>query len=306
MRFPLAGNEGIRSAFSAALSSGRIPHAIIIEGESGSGKSTLAQYIISSCLCEDDHKPCGKCRGCHLSKVGTHPDMFYIAPQDKKKNIGVEQIRKMRDEVYIRPQMSNRKVFNIDYADTLSAQSQNTILKILEEPPGNVVFILQVSSRASLLPTVLSRCVTYTLSEPSLDVSAQYISGLKGISEDEALELLKQNGLQIGAALGSLDSKKKNDTYDMAVEYLDSANFATFYDLLKITASLEKERVKAGEFFSHLSYLLLCDIKEKAIKGEDIKKSRSRYESVLKAQELLKSNINLPLLFSKIAADFKI
>ncbi len=308
MRFPLAGNEGVKTALEQVLCSGRIPHAIIIEGEQGSGKSTLAQYIIASCLCESKDVPCGKCNNCHLAQVGTHPDVFYIAPEEKKKNIGVDQIRKMREQVYIRPQMSNRKVFNIDFADTLSSQSQNTILKVLEEPPGDVVFILQVNSRASLLPTVLSRCVTYTLTEPSLEVAADYIAELKDISVSEAKQLLRENGLQIGNVISRMDKKKKNknNTYGMATEYFQCADFGSMYDLLTITLPLEKERVATEEFLSHLSYILLCDIKEKAQKGESVKKNTQRYDCVKEARTLSQGNINLPLLFSKLAADFKL
>lgn len=306
MRFPLAGNEGVKTALEQVLYSGRIPHAIIIEGERGSGKSTLAQYIIASCLCEGEAKPCGKCRSCHLISAGTHPDMFYVAPEEKKKNIGVEQIRKMREEVYIKPQMSDRKVFNIDFADTLSPQSQNTILKVLEEPPGDVVFILQVNSRASLLPTVLSRCVTYTLTEPSLEVATDYIAELKGIDAKEAKQLLKKNGLQIGNVISGMNRKKKNDTYNMAAQYFECAQTGSMYDLLTITFPLEKERVAAREFLSQLSYLLLCDIREKAIKGESVKKNTQRYDFVKAAIALSQGNINLSLLFSKLAADFKL
>lgn len=306
MRFPLAGNEGVKTALEQVLYSGRIPHAIIIEGEQGSGKSTLAQYIIAACLCEGADKPCGKCSGCHLANVGTHPDMFYIAPEEKKKNIGVEQIRKMREQVYIRPQMSNRKVFNIDFADTLSSQSQNTILKVLEEPPGDVVFILQVNSRASLLPTVLSRCVTYTLTEPSLEVAADYIAELRDITVSEAKQLLMENGLQIGNVIAGMNRKKKNNTYSMAAEYYQCADLGNMYDLLTITFPLEKDRVATEEFLSHLSYILLCDIKEKAQKGESVKKNTQRYDCVKAARTLSQGNINLPLLFSKLAADFKL
>ncbi|MEE0945633.1 MAG: DNA polymerase III subunit [Acutalibacteraceae bacterium] len=306
MMFPLIGNEGIKSAFEQALSSGRIPHAIIIEGEQSSGKSTLAEYITSACLCEAENKPCGVCKSCHLVKVSTHPDMFYIAPEEKKKNIAVEQIRKMREQVYIRPQMSSRKVFNIDYADTLNPQSQNTLLKVLEEPPGDVVFILQVKSRASLLPTVLSRCVTYTLTEPSLDMAADYIADKCDIPVADAKELLQQNGLQIGNVLSKQSSRKKSGVYDAAVLYMSAVSAGSLYELIEITSSFEKDRVAAGEFLNTLSYLLLCNIKEKAIKSESNKKNIYYYDCVKKAYELSKSNINLPLLFSKLAADFKL
>lgn len=304
MRFPLAGNEGIKTAFEKALETSRIPHAIIVEGEKGSGKSVLTRYIIAAFLCGEDKKPCGECKSCRMVFAGTHPDIITVSPEENKKNISINQIRNMRNEAYIRPQFCNRKAFNIDFADTLNAQSQNTILKVLEEPPGDVLFILQVKSRASLLPTIISRCVTYTLSEPELSVSAKYLSETRGISEDEALELLQQNGLQIGNVMAQLDSKKKDITYKTAVQYFENADNGNAYDLLLLTVSFEKDRVKAEAFFKHLSLILLTDIKARAVKGEDTSESYSRYKQTEEALKFLQSNINLPLLFSKFAAEF--
>jgi len=304
MIFPLAGNDGVKSSIELSLKNNRLPHAIIIEGESGSGKSVLAQYIASAALCSEDDKPCGKCKGCHLVKAGTHPDMFYIAPEDKKKNIAVDQIRKMRNEAYIRPQMSNRKVFNIDFADTMNPQSQNTILKILEEPPGDTLFILQVHSRSSLLATILSRCVTYTLKEPPIDIASEYLSENEGISKEEAINMLEKNGNQIGKVLEAIGSRKKNGTYEAALEYLQTAENGKNYDLLLITLPFEKDRVKAGEFFSHLSYLLLLKAKETAVLGGDTSKVMNLCKVVKESQEMLNGNINLTLLFSALAAKF--
>lgn len=304
MRFPLAGNEGVKTAFEQALKFSRIPHAIIIEGEKGSGKSVLTKHIIAAFLCSEAEKPCGECKSCRMVFAGTHPDVIYVAPEKDKKNINVNQIRNMRNEAYIRPQFCSRKAFNIDFADTLNTQSQNTILKVLEEPPGDVLFILQVNSRASLLPTILSRCVTYTLSEPRLSVSAKYLSETRGIDEAQATELLEQNGLQIGSVIAKLDSKKKDITYKTAADYLETSAKGKAYDLLILTLPFEKDRVKAEAFFKHLSFLLLSDIKAKAINGEDTSKMYRRYEQTNSALEYLQSNINLPLLFSKFAAEF--
>ncbi|MBE6728889.1 MAG: DNA polymerase III subunit delta' [Ruminococcaceae bacterium] len=305
MMFPLAGNEGVKSSLEIALKTSRIPHAIIIEGESGSGKSVLARYIIAARLCEERDEPCGVCKNCRMVLAGTHPDLINVTLADNKKNISVNQIRSMRNEVYIRPQMSNWKAFNIDYADTMNAEAQNSILKVLEEPPGNVLFILQVRSRAGLLPTILSRCVAYSLREPKLEQSVQYLCKEKNLTTEEAKELLNQNGLQIGKVLASLESKKKDITYQLAVDYIDTADNGSLYDMLLLTFILEKDRVKASAFFEHISYILLCIMKEKAKKGEEIKKIYSRYEQTQKAIEMLKSNINLSLLFSSFAAEFK-
>lgn len=304
MRFPLAGNNGVKTALRIALENERFPHAVIIEGESGSGKTVLSQFLAAALLCSGQEKPCNNCKACALVNAGTHPDLFVTAPEDKKKNISVDQIRKLRNEAYIRPVMSERKVFIIEAADTMNPQSQNAILKVLEEPPGDTVFILNVRSRAALLPTVISRCVTYTLSDPEIGEAAEYISGEYGIEKSEAVELLSCNKGRIGRAVEALNSKKSG-TYQMAVDYIEAADNGTLYDLIAITAPLEKERVKTSEFFGHLSFLLLSRIKTAATSSKSTKKEFRMYKACKEAEDALQSNVNLPLLFCITASKFK-
>lgn len=304
MRFPLAGNGGVKRALELAISVGRLPHAIIIEGESGSGKSVLSRFLAAALLCNEEGSPCNNCRACSLVGAGTHPDLFLTQLEDKKKNISVEQIRKLRNEAYIRPQMSDRKVFIIESADTMNPQSQNAILKVLEEPPGDTVFILNVRSRAALLPTIISRCVTYTLCDPEIDEAAEYISHAHQISKDEATQLLKENSNRIGRAVAALNSKKSG-IYQMAVDYLDAADNGTLYELIAITASLEKDRVKTSEFFSHMSFLLLSRIKNSALLLKSNKRDFYMYNICRQAQAALQSNVNLPLLFCLTASKIK-
>lgn len=304
MIFPLAGNKGVKNSVTNLLSTDHFPHAVIIEGEALSGKSLLTSYIVSALLCEEEKAPCGKCRACSLVRAGTHPDLFLTTLPDKKKNIAVEQIRKLKIDAYIRPQMSDKKVFVIDYADTMNPQSQNAILKVLEEPPGDTVFILQVRSRSALLPTILSRCVTYTICEPDINEASEYLSEKHGIEISEAKELLKQNNNSIGRSEDALKSKN-NGVYSIACQYLELAFDGGVYDLISLTAPLEKDRIKAGEFYSHMSYLLLTKIKNCAVKGTSIKRDSKYLEIVKEAQEALKSNINLTLLFCETAAKFK-
>lgn len=304
MIFPLIGNIGVKNSITKLLADGRFPHAVIIEGEALSGKSLLTSYITSALFCQEENSPCGKCRDCTLVKAGTHPDLFVTSLLDKKKNITVEQMRKLKSDAYMSPQMSNKKVFVIDYADTMNSQSQNAILKVLEEPPGDTIFIFQVRSRSALLPTILSRCITYTLYEPGINESAKYISDKHGIEFDEAIELLNQNNNNIGKSEEALKNKKSG-AHSIAVEYLNMAFDGSVYDLISLTAPLEKDRNKAGDFYSYLSHLILTRIKDCAVKGVSIKRDTRYLDIVKEAQQSLKSNINLTLLFCETAAKFK-
>ena len=175
MSFPLAGNARIRGALTAAIESGRLPHAILIEGDKGTGRHTLAAFTARAAVCEGENKPCGECRGCRLEHAGTHPDIWTVAPEDGKKNITVAQIRSLRSEAYVKPHMSARRVFIIDMADTMNEQAQNALLKVLEEPPGSVLFILIAENKAALLDTVISRCTVLSLSPPEISEAEKYL-----------------------------------------------------------------------------------------------------------------------------------
>ena len=88
MSFPLAGNRRIRETVEALISSKRLPHAVIIEGEAGTGKRTLARYLAKVAVCDAELPPCSVCRNCHLADTGTHPDIEVVAPEEKNTLIG--------------------------------------------------------------------------------------------------------------------------------------------------------------------------------------------------------------------------
>jgi len=127
--------------------------------------------------CSENAVPCGKCPNCVKMDAGTHPDCFFIGADGEKT--GVDDVRKIENEAYLATNEASRKVFVLENADKYSVQSQNALLKIIEEPPKNVIFILTASSKNSLLPTVRSRvcalyCKARTLEEYTSAVSAAH------------------------------------------------------------------------------------------------------------------------------------
>ena len=146
MSFPLVGCERLRDSILALISSDRMPHAIIIEGEDGTGKHTLAKFLAKAFVCRNENKPCFACRDCHLADVGTHPDIEWIAPEEKKKSVSVDKVRAMKALSYTSAHTSDGRVFIIEKADTMNSASSNTLLKVLEEPPSKLLYILLCES----------------------------------------------------------------------------------------------------------------------------------------------------------------
>ena len=296
MSFPLVGNLRIRDAVMAAVAEKRIPHAILLEGDKGTGRHTLMRFLSRAAVCDSENSPCGECRGCHLAEIGTHPDITVTAPEDGKKNITVAQIRALRTEAYVKPHMAVRRVFVIDKADTMNEQAQNAILKVLEEPPADIIFILIAESAAALLDTIISRCTVLSLVPPETDEAVGYLRKNTDFSEEQIKEAIGITGNNIGAAIDTLSGggTAAQAAAKRFAELLISGDEA---EMLKITAQFEKNRVLADEFFKELKLSLATEIKKNLRNTITAKALVSFYDTLPEFEDALKTNINLSLLF---------
>ena len=162
MRFEqLLGNRRLKDNLNASLSKGRISHFYLICGPEGSGKHTLARLLAAAILCRGQSKPCLQCGPCRKVMEGLHPD-FITVEDPEHKNVAVKIVRQFREDVFIRPNESDHKIYL--FPQELGIEGQNALLKILEEPPSYGVFILLSDNPEKLLPTVRSRCTELAMS----------------------------------------------------------------------------------------------------------------------------------------------
>lgn len=162
--------------FEAAWRSRRIPHAVMLQGAPGLGKRTLSSWLARALLCEtprDSLEFCGECASCHLMHAGTHPDFQWVAPEEDKQQISIDQVRLTCERLSQTSGRHGWKVAVIDPAHQLTPSAANSLLKTLEEPTSNSLLML-VTSRPSALPiTIRSRCQQWTIYRPSpVDMSA--------------------------------------------------------------------------------------------------------------------------------------
>ena len=296
MSFPLAGNERIRDAVTSAVAEKRIPHAILLEGDKGTGRHTLMQFLSRAAVCDGENAPCGECRGCHLAKTGTHPDITVVTPEDGKKNIAVSQIRDLRTEAYVKPHMAARRVFVIDKADSMNEQAQNALLKVLEEPPADIIFILIAESATALLDTIISRCTVLSLVPPETNKALEYLRKNTEFSEEQIKEAIGIMGNNIGAALDAL-SGAGTAAQTAAKRFADFLISGDEAGMLKVTAQFEKSRVSADEFLKELKLSIANEIKKNLCNHYSAKALVSFYDALPEFEEALKTNINLSLLF---------
>ena len=130
----LFGCDEVKAFFSELISDGIFSHAYLIEGPEGSGKKSLAKYIAASLACGGN---CNDCNICHRIAEGHCPDIKFISRSEGQKNISVDAVRDMIDDTSLTPLELDFKMYVIDGAERLSAQAQNSLLKIIEEPPKN-------------------------------------------------------------------------------------------------------------------------------------------------------------------------
>lgn len=156
----LLGNHRLKENLTHSLSRGRISHFYLISGPAGSGKRTLAQLLAAALVCRQDDKPCCRCSQCRKVMEGNHPDVITV-DDPEHKNVAVKIVRQAREDVFIRPNEADRKIYI--FPQELGIEGQNALLKILEEPPSYGVFLLLTDNPDKLLPTVRSRCTELAL-----------------------------------------------------------------------------------------------------------------------------------------------
>jgi len=181
----------------------RLPHAILIQSGEGLGEFEFAQACAQSLLCEDprqDRRPCGACRACDWFSLGNHPDFRLIVPESmapesreegaepakkKSEQIRIEQVRELADFLAVGTHRGGLRVILVYPAEAMNANTQNALLKNLEEPPPATAFLLVTTQAERLLATVRSRCLKFSLPLPPSEPVLRWLKE-QGLSQPEA------------------------------------------------------------------------------------------------------------------------
>ena len=161
----IKATDGFKNSISVAVNSGKLSHALILEGSDDESRFLAATEIASAVMCPSETKPCGVCSHCVKCGKGIHPDLHIIEKTDDSTMIKVDAIRTLKTKALLFPNEAKKSVFIIRQANLMNPQAQNALLKIFEEPAPHLCFILTCPSKSAFLDTIISRATVYSLGE---------------------------------------------------------------------------------------------------------------------------------------------
>lgn len=226
---------------------GSLPHALLLHGQAGTGKRDFAITLAHALLCEapaDDGMPCGHCVACAWLTAGSHPDFRVLQPdseaadetgandeakdeKEKKQShlITVAQVRELIESVSLSASRGGMRIVLVHPAEAMNVQAANALLKTLEEPPPNSLFLLVSHQAQRLLPTVRSRCLKVAMPLPSQQQALEWLTG-QGVADPQVC--LAQAGYAPLRALGLNDSDYREKRLSFLSRLEDAKNADPF------------------------------------------------------------------------------
>ena len=310
----LIGHETTAAYLQKNISEQKFPHAVIFSGEEGTGKRLTAEICAAALLCENqtDGEPCGECENCRLIAARSHPDFYVVEAEVTKtaRNIKIGQIRDLQSEAALRPINSACRVMIIDGAELMNNAAANCLLKTIEEPPSQTIFILLTASRSSLLMTIRSRCMTVNFEKLKAEQIRDFLIS-RGVEDSEAENLSIIADGSLGRAL-KLKESGGAQLREAALDILEKISRAEFKteDIFKKGAEIsEWSRDNFADFLNHVQKLLrdICFSEFMELHNPDLaprlnkikipeRKILMMIEAGAEFHRRLKSNANLRLL----------
>ena len=306
----------------------RMVHALLITGENGAGKKTLAGLVAEALMCKaDTNIPCGACSGCRLAQSGEHPDITIVTKgtpltrdtSKGKNNIPVDDIREIIRICSLYSLEGGNRAVIIQNAEDMTFQAQNSLLKILEEPPQNTYFILTSSHPDQLLPTVISRCRPVKL----IPWDKEYI---QKVLECEGADPVKSKKAA-EASYGSIGYAKKLITDDQYWKTQEDILDAFFRNrkrsrILNISQNWKDRKSEADTLFDileqHVRILLNCRLhpgSEQTIRdypaewqrfsqSASLERFTFLYDKICEARKQMSFNVNFQAVVEQLLLTF--
>ncbi len=280
----IAGNEPLRAALKSALQSGRLPHSILLCGARGAGAGYAAR-----CLAADYLYPGGG-DGARCVMQLSSPELIVLEGEGASGEIRVERVREARKSLFATALSAEGRVVLIRGAHRLNASGANALLKVLEEPPEGVLFLLTAPGAASVLATVRSRSCAYTLAPVSAAECAARLRA-EGASEAQAAELAAAFGGKIGLGLSVLRDENFAKRYAAARAAAAACEKRDAYAALLALAPFERDRAACLDVCDCLAELCAAALRgDEAAAGLSAQRGARALAHVRDARRRIRAN----------------
>lgn len=294
----LLGNEPLKADLGAALAAHRLPHSILLCGMAGLGKNFAAR-----CIAADYLYPTGG-DGAERVMAGACEECITLQSEGAGNIIRVERVREMRSVIGETALMAEGRVVLVREAQRLHPGAAAALLKVIEEPPEGVVFLLTADSEASILPTIRSRCAVYTMAPVPEQTCAAALAQAGCAAQDAAL-LCAVYGGALGSCLAGAEKDRLVQLHS-ALRAMNAAAAKDAYALLCMTAPLtaKKERDVIAAFLQDAADLLGAALSGAAVPGllVAVADAARLLPAVQTAREDLLANANQKLLVTLLVA----
>ena len=249
----ILGNEKNKNILTKSIRLNKASHSYIFWGIEGIGKKAIAKEFAKMILCMEENakKYCGKCKSCIEFDSNNNPDFQLIEPN--KGKVKIEQIREMQRKLSEKPIISDKKVYIINDAETMTTEAQNCLLKTLEEPPEYAIIILICSNENNLLSTIKSRCTRiYFEPIPQEDIK-KYLEINYGYNQ------ISQNMLSLfqGSIGKAINLKEHQELYKNIEKILINLKDKDLIDIIQMSEEIYKSKEEIQSILEYINVLLL-------------------------------------------------
>jgi DNA polymerase III delta prime subunit len=275
-------SDDLKGKLNNLTANGRLPHSIIITGGNNKLREDIALFLCHYAMCFAEEKPCFSCRGCHKVASFSHPDIFYVEPDAKRKNpiYSKDVVKDVIAHTANVPNEGNLKIFVFrDVDERLPVISQNALLKTLEEPTQKILFLLLCKSADNLLETIISRC-----SAIDVPVIEDFDEKAVALATEVALSMVDVNEYSLLKATYKLNKK------DVVLQILPPLK-AIIRDalVLSVGGNIQKDNHVAKKLIRKLTREKLLDI----------------LNILNKAQKMAEGNVNMNILSTWLCSEFR-
>lgn len=299
----IIGHEKQKEFLTKVVLNKKIPHAFLFAGEDMVGKKTLAFAFAKLILC--DNNACQTCKTCTDIDKRISPDLYFVS--DENNNIEIDKIRAVREFLRLKSYSNKKKIAIIDNAHLMGNDAQNSILKLLEEPPENSILILVTSFKEMILETIKSRVQEINFNKVSRKEIEEYLIS-KGTDKREAEEISIFSGGKVGQAIEFLNDVSKREFFSKTIKYLEQIKDQEFDKRFEYVKEIYEDKEVVFEvldiferFFRKLMFLKIFNKDSGSFKDYSLLEIKNIIEEIQKTKYYFNNtNTNKKLLLENL------